>query len=826
MNEVEISVDASRKLAKADWNYLSKLLQRLRLMLKRRALWLRSRWADDALHQQCYQGLVISDINADWLLAGDERSSEEQFYARDATALEISRDLTELDEELKNLRTSQGALPSVEMLVQLFKLTAFEREVLLLCIAPELDPSFERIFAYVQDDATRRYATFNLALTLFDSIEKSHEARLSMSANGPLRRLGLIVMEQGPTPATARDMRPLRIEEGIADYILGMRRLDERAAELLWEVTPLPLPDPYPALVDGLESFVRPELERGGSISINLIGPAESGRMAVACSLCERLGLRLFKLDPHRMPTTEPDRKEILRLLEREALLFQAAFYIYGSDDGKESMDLINRIIDSINVPLIVGSVARWRSSRAQDMLPIDIPKADAKVRRQIWQQAMPGYEGALEKVAQQFEFGPHSIVEAASRAGVRSRLRGSLYPNREDLWKACREQSSWQAGGLAQPIVPATVKILNKETKRMEEKPLLSLEDIVLPKDTSDQLKEIADQVMNRSRVYDEWGFGRKLTRGKGISAIFSGPSGTGKTMAAEILANYLDLDLYRIDLSAVVNKYIGETEKNLKKVFDAAEMSGAILFFDEADALFGKRTEVKDSHDRYANIEVNYLLQRMEDYRGLAILATNRKSFLDQAFMRRIRFIVDFPFPDANSRGLIWQKTFPEESLMEYIFSWDEIPGKDDDKLIDFLRQRFSIDWPTAKGIEKNSNDKVVKIIADDRSLSLELNDDRTEVTLKISDGRTSKLIARDEDGELNIYSLEGIDYNFLSRLEITGGNIRNIAVNSAFLAAKEGVPIDMNHIMRSAKREYAKIEKLLSEDEFGKYYKPAKS
>lgn len=425
MNEVEISVEAPQKLAEAEWNYLSKQLQRLRLILKRRALWLRSQWADDSL--QCYQGLVISDVKADWLLAGEDRSSEEQFYARDATAIEISRALTELDGELARMRASSGTMPSLETLFHLFKLTAFEREVLLLCLAPELDPSFERIFAYVQDDATRRYATLNLALTLFGSSWTSTEVRLSMSPDSPLRRLGLVVMEQGPTPATARDMRPLRIEEGIADYILGMRRLDERAAELLWEVTPLPLPDPYPALVDGLESFVRPEMVRGGSISINLIGPAESGRMAVACSLCERLGLRLFKLDPHRIPTMEPDRKEILRLLEREALLFKAAFYIDGSDDGKESVDLIGRIIDGINVPLIVGSVARWRSSRAQDMLPIDMPKADAKVRRQIWQKAMPGFEEALEKVAQQFEFGPHSIVEAASRAGVRSRLRGSL---------------------------------------------------------------------------------------------------------------------------------------------------------------------------------------------------------------------------------------------------------------------------------------------------------------------------------------------------------------------------------------------------------------
>jgi SpoVK/Ycf46/Vps4 family AAA+-type ATPase len=182
-----------------------------------------------------------------------------------------------------------------------------------------------------------------------------------------------------------------------------------------------------------------------------------------------------------------------------------------------------------------------------------------------------------------------------------------------------------------------------------------------VLPEEAELLLRQIAEQVRQRSRVYDAWGFRHKRHRGLGITALFAGDSGTGKTMAAEVIANDLHLNLYRIDLSAVVNKYIGETEKNLRRLFDAAEDGGAILFFDEADALFGKRSEIKDSHDRYANIEINYLLQRMEDYRGLAILATNMKSALDQAFMRRLRFIVNFPFPGRAERKAIWHKTWP---------------------------------------------------------------------------------------------------------------------------------------------------------------------
>ena len=228
------------------------------------------------------------------------------------------------------------------------------------------------------------------------------------------------------------------------------------------------------------------------------------------------------------------------------------------------------------------------------------------------------------------------------------------------------------------------------------------------------------------RAKVYETWGFAAKSARGLGISALFTGISGTGKTMAAEVLANELRLDLYHIDLSQVVSKYIGETEKNLRRVFDAAEEGGAILLFDEADALFGKRSELKDSHDRYANIEVSYLLQRMESYRGLAILTTNMKKALDTAFLRRIRFMVQFPFPDAAARAEIWRHIFPA-------------------------------DTPT-----------------------------------------------------------EGLEAEKLARLNVAGGNIRNIALNAAFLGADAGEPVRMAHVLRAARTEYRKLEKSLTDAE----------
>ena len=254
------------------------------------------------------------------------------------------------------------------------------------------------------------------------------------------------------------------------------------------------------------------------------------------------------------------------------------------------------------------------------------------------------------------------------------------------------------------------------------------SWDDLVLPEAQRGILREIAMHVRQRTKVYQHWGFAGKGERGLGISALFAGASGTGKTMAAEVLANELRLDLYRIDLSSVVSKYIGETEKNLRRVFDAAEAGGSILLFDEADALFGKRSEVKDSHDRYANIEVGYLLQRMEAYRGLAILTTNLKNSLDTAFMRRIRFVVHFPFPDAAQRAEIWRRVFPKTT-------------------------------PTS-----------------------------------------------------------GLNVESLARLNVAGGNIRNIALNAAFLAADADEPVCGAHVLRAARAEYAKLEKPLTESEIG--------
>jgi hypothetical protein len=715
--------------------YLRVHLDYLRLLLHRRVLWLRQQWCHDPL--QSYQGLVISDAQVDRLLAGQDRHAEARFYQEDSKAIQIRRSITQAEQKLISQRqrlTEAGSPPALEVLVHLLSLTSFERSVLLLCLASELDPTFERIYAYLQDDVTRKYATPHMALTLFIAPSATEgegnaewdyiAARNSFLPEAPLRRFRLVTLECTSLSAIIPSVCPMRLDPRIFDYLRGVNRFDERTAELLRPMPLAPLSPSHRKVVDRMARALDSSANHGSWPILNLTGPPGIGKRVVARALSDHLGVQLRRLDTRRLPTPGPERQETLRLLEREAVLMQMALYLDAaeSDRPRENRTkFMDDIIEGVSVFLIVGSQECWPTQR--ESLVVSIPKSDGGAQRIMWQQALNSVGSSLdehiEAIVQQFDFGPEAIAQTVARAKGQARIRvpeNGTEPTADDLWQACREQAGLHLNELAQRIEPC-----------------YTWEDIILPEDTFRQLQEIGAQVENRFKVYEVWDFGTKLSRGRGISALFSGPSGTGKTMAAEILASHLKLDLFRIDLACVVSKYIGETEKNLKIVFDAAEQSGAILFFDEADALFGKRSEVKNSHDRYANIEVNYLLQRMEDYRGLAILATNRKSALDQAFLRRLRFLVDFPFPNADQRLRIWQKVFP---------------------------------------------------------------------------------------GETPVNQME---YAALARLEIPGGNIRNIALNAAFLAASEGGSVGMPHVMHSARREYAKIDKLITEAEFGSFYFP---
>ncbi|MBU0595989.1 ATP-binding protein [Candidatus Bipolaricaulota bacterium] len=708
---------AGSSWAEINRSYMMAQLQRLRLLLERRALWLRHQWEDDP--PQPYRDLAITDAEAERLFAGEDRAAELRFYEEDPQARSVSRGLLQLEQERLEAAPERANAPALEVVSHLLGLTPFEQDVLLLCAAPCLDPGFERILAYVQDDARRTYATPHLAMLLFaDSEEIGYTAWESFLPGAPLRRFRLVTMLTGLSPGAASVACPMHLDAKTADYLRGIDRLDTLVVPLLQPIPSVPCSDEQDELARRLAASLC-SIEDAPWPMVNLVGPAGAGHRALAKSLCDRLGVSLFRLTRDHLPPRGPELADLVGRLERDASLSHIAYYVDAFDlpdsPGERTAD-VKSIVDELRTFLLIGGENTWESDR--ETLTVRIRKPEAAVRVALWTRALgessQSVDCDVEALAEQFGFGPETIARAAVAARQIARFRAPSddgHPTRDDLWRACREQSAGRLKELAQRIDPC-----------------YTWDDIVVPTDVRAQLREIASQVACRPQVYARWGFGAKLSRGRGVSALFSGSSGTGKTMAAEILANHIGGELYRIDLASVVSKYIGETEKNLRRVFDVAEQSGAILFFDEADALFGKRTEVKDSHDRYANIEINYLLQRMEEYSGLAILATNRRSALDQAFMRRLRFLVNFPFPDASSRQRIWQSVFPPNA---------------------------------AKG---------------------------------------------------------RLDYKGLAQLEISGGSIRNISLNAAFLAAGESAPISMSHVVHAARREYAKIDKAVNEAEFG--------
>lgn len=530
--------------------------------------------------------------------------------------------------------------PALTILAQRLGLSPFERNVLLLCAAMELDTSIAGLCAQAQADLSRPYPTFALAMALFK--DPSWDA---LSPERPLRHWRLIEISQpGATPLT---VSALHADERIVNFLKGINYLDDRLAAIV-----SPISDPgttIPVSQGTVADSIAKQLGKSPPVNkapiVQLIGADPASKEIVAGLVCRSLGLRLYKLDWNSLPTTPGDIESLTRLWQRESLLLPVALLIDtdGADTGHAAT--IDHLLSRLSAIVFLAARHLWpRISPAP--ITAEIGKPTAGEQRECWAEALGKDAGnAPEILTAQFNLGAETIRDIAQRELANA--TGATAALDDRLWDACRALTRPRVDALAQRLTPVA-----------------RWEDIVLPANEMALLHRIADQVNSRDTVYRDWGFAQRMSRGLGISVLLSGPSGTGKTMAAEVLANDLRLDLFRIDLSAVVSKYIGETEANLRRVFDAAEDGGAILFFDEADALFGKRTEVKDSHDRYANIEINYLLQRMESYSGLAILATNMKSALDQAFLRRLRIVVDFPYPGPAERKAMWQKAFPAEA------------------------------------------------------------------------------------------------------------------------------------------------------------------
>jgi hypothetical protein len=585
---------------------------------------------------------------------------------------------------------------AINRLAEAFALTPFERQLILLCAGTEMDAALAQACGAALGLSRQANPTFGLALSMLD---QPHWSALTPGAT--LRRWRCVDVEPGLTLATS----PLHIDERILHFVAGLNELDRRLAPVLRRrAAATGSPQSHAAESDAIVCQLR--AADPPAPLIQLAGDDPDGKEDLAARVANELGLHLYVLDVGDGGAMPPDLDLFKTLWLREAALLPAALLVQCGDGPLPSS--LRRFLEGSQGLLLLGvrdAVGLRCASRV-----FDVHKPAPKEQLRLWKEALgpvaPKLNGALDSLALQFRLSADSIRRAggeiAARAGDADGLEALT-------WQACRVLGRRRLDDLAQRI----------EAKA-------SWEDLVVPETEARTLRQIVAQARQRVRVYDSWGFGAASSRGLGISALFVGESGTGKTLAAEVLARELKLDLYCIDLASVVSKYIGETEKNLKQVFDAAEDTGSVLLFDEADALFGKRSEVKDSHDRYANIEVGYLLQRIEAYRGVAILTTNLRTSLDRSFQRRLRFVVEFPFPDASQREAIWQRAFPKEA------------------------------------------------------------------------------------------PVEGVDPRKLAQAHLAGGNIRNIALNAAFLAAEQGGPVTMGHLLAASHSEARKIERSLSDQE----------
>ncbi|MGY3149395.1 SpoVK/Ycf46/Vps4 family AAA+-type ATPase [Bradyrhizobium sp. USDA 3397] len=535
-----------------------------------------------------------------------------------------------------------GCEPSMlRRLCEAFGLSGFERDVLLLCAGVELDSRLATLLAALLGDRQRCHPTFSLALA---ALPNAHWSALTPVA--PLRRWRL-VEAAGDSLTTGA----LRVDERILHYLTGISYIDEPLQGIMEPVHPSALLAPSQIkLAEQLALLWRRPAERG--VAVQLCGELGS-KIAIATAAADRLGLQLLGISARDIPQAPGERAALLRHAEREMVLSGSALILdcESLTPGEAQERSAMSFAAAIAGPLAVFCRTPLRFE-GTPMSQLEIQPLNWSERRGLWRTALGS---AAEKLNGELDaLASHSLPSEQAIRAVRVSLESDA-----GICGAARE--------LRAVFRSDARTIMSELAQRIE--PSANWDDLILPGCELQTLREIAANVRQSHTVYETWGFAAKATRGLGLGVLFSGASGTGKTMAAEVLANELGLDLFQIDLSQVVSKYIGETEKNLRRIFDAADRARVILLFDEADALFGKRSEVKDSHDRYANIEVSYLLQRMEAYRGLAILTTNMKAALDPAFLRRLRFVVRFPFPDDGQRAQIWRRIFPAATPTEVL-------------------------------------------------------------------------------------------------------------------------------------------------------------
>jgi MoxR-like ATPase len=590
---------------------------------------------DGALLSDTTPPLSWSERNQQWLTAAIgrlRRNIEAQTAASETIAASAACD------------EDPGFTPALLRCARIFGLSPFERELLLLAAGLELDHGLRSAVNAVNDGASAR-VSFALGMAVLAAPHWD-----ALSPQSPLRYWRLVEPEPGFPPAQA----PLRIEERLLHFITGVAASDERldgVARYL-DVTTPPAELDRP-LAQRIARTMTQAGEHGPVIVLHADppDPVAQRNLAIATAACAR-HLALW-ISAHDLPADPAELAALARRIDREAALAGAILLlgVEPPDSEVAALGLVGRMRSAV-LWLGAPNAALTALPEPRRVLRFEVPKPDAATTRAAlvakWRSARPLVDVddatplALDRAAAQFHLGPAALDEIILKIdGAPAGDRGAA------IWAAAREAARGGLDELAQRIVTR-----------------VGFDDLVVPAGQLALLHDIARHLRQRDRVYRDWGFADRNPRGQGLTALFAGESGTGKTLAAEAIANDVELDLYRVDLATLVSKYIGETEKNLKRLFDAAEASGAVLLFDEADALFGKRSEVKDSHDRYANIEVAYLLQRIEAYRGLAILTTNMKSALDRAFLRRVRFVVNFPVPDIGARERIWRLQFPSRA------------------------------------------------------------------------------------------------------------------------------------------------------------------
>ena len=552
-----------------------------------------------------------------------------------------------------------------------FGLSNAELDIVLLGLAQEIDPAISPLCGQLRGNANLNVPNLMLALTVLPD----PDFRI-LSPQSPLLRWQLITLN----PHVTFTQAPLTLDHRVLCYLLGEGAIAPSLIPLLKPNVPshpsISLADSHTELVNHIgQSWLS---RTAGQLDpvLQLCGADVQTLYQIAGAIAQTLNLDLQILSAHLLPQNMTELHQLRVIWEREAILGGRILLLDAHDtDGKHPMGqmALQQWVESITTPLIVGSRDRLASQR-RNVITHVIPDLSYQERKQLWLEHLgptaTHLNGQLDRIAGQFQVNVNTIQSTSQQVLTDLNLANARADDDRDddgdshinvhmdnpqlnqhlsqkIWSICRIQARPRLDDLAQRIQPKAC-----------------WDDLVLPDNLQASLQEIAAHVRQRVKVHEDWGFRSKNSRGLGLCALFAGGSGTGKTMAAEVLANALDLDLFRIDLSAVTSKYIGETEKNLRRVFDGAEVGSAILLFDEADALFGKRTQVKDSHDRHANLEVSYLLQRMEAYQGLAILTTNLRDSIDTAFLRRIPFVLSFPFPSKDARAEIWQRVFPAQT------------------------------------------------------------------------------------------------------------------------------------------------------------------